>query len=313
MRHVRRRVSLVFAILQLASIASAQAPARSPAADRETLLDTFFHNESGVLRFDDYVLAFAPAGGVDGGIVVSRADGTRVAAFPFIPDYRAEDGVFARVSVRGPSEVTLPSAGAYTIGVVVRGDTVSSLSFEAERSTGGDPLNPKTSWRLRGPWSSLGHLTMRTARDGEVPVLSLWVGSNDLPAGARNGRFAAQLYRNGRLVATSKRSQGHIASGHYKRTTIDLWRPHDPRQEQNAVAFTRADWTQPGTYELRITRPSDEARLRTFRYEVADGAIVPLPETALAHTPAAAYIPPRVARKNANTFEIIEAIWLRAR
>jgi hypothetical protein len=45
----------------------------------------------------------------------------------------------------------------------------------------------------------------------------------------------------------------------------------------------------------------------------ADGAIIPRLETALAHAPAAAYIPPRVACKNATTVESIEAIWRRAR
>lgn len=299
----------VAASLTLPSPAATQPPAHPPAIDLESMLDTFFHNENGLMRFDEYVIAFAPAGGIDGKVVLMNEARRVIAEFPFFREYRNTDGVFARAAVQGPADLQLSEPGAHTLQFVVGGTPVSRLPFVVDKSVGGDPLNPKTTFRLRGPWSNMGHLTMRTAREQQIPVLSFWVGSADLPDGAARGMFTAQLFRNGQLVATSKRSQGEIFAGHYKRTTIDLYRPHQQRQEQNAEVFAFADWVVNGSYELRISRQSDNAVLRSFRY-TADGAIRPLPQTELSHTPTLDYITPRIARKNTNTFEIIEAIWL---
>lgn len=309
MKHSALFQSLVAASLALPASAVAQPP-HPPAVDLESMLDTFFNNANGIMRFDEYVLAFAPAERIDGKVVLMNEARRVVAEFPFFPEYRITDGVFARAAVRGPADITLTEPGVYNLLFTVGGSPVSRLPFAFDKTTGGDPLNPKTTYRLRGLWSTMGHLTMRAYRDQQIPVLSLWVGGADLPSGAARGMFTAQLFRNGQRVATSKRSQGEIFAGHYKRTTIDLYRPHDARQEQNAEFFAFKDWTVNGAYELRISRQSDNAVLRSFRYTAAGGAIAPLPQTELSHTPTMDYIPPRVARKNTNTFELIEAIWL---
>jgi hypothetical protein len=312
MKHSMLTQTLVAAALTMPPALSGQ-PAHPPAVDLEAMLDTFFNNSNGIMRFDEYVIAFAPPGSITGKVVVMNEARRVVAEFPFFQEYRNTDGVFARAAVQGPADITLSEPGTYNLLFTVGGTPVSRLPFVVQKSVGGDPLNPKTSYRLRGLWSQMGHLTMRTARDQQIPVLSLWLGSNDLPEGAARGMFTARLFRGGRLVATSKRSQGEIFAGHYKRTTIDLYHPHEERQAQNAQPFTLADWTQSGSYELRISRQSDDALLRSFPYTAAGGAIVPLPQTALSHEPTLDYITPRIARKNTNTFEIIETIWLRSK
>ncbi len=296
--------------LAISASSASRQPARSPAIDLETMLDTFFNNDNGIMRFDQYVVAFAPEGGIDGKVVVMNEARKVVAEFPFFREYRNTDGVFARAAVQGPADITLSEPGVYNLIFTVDGKPISRLPFAVDKTVGGDPLNPKTSYQLRGMWSKAGHLTMRSAKDQQIPVLSLWLGSSDLPEGATKDMFRAQLFRNGELVATSKQRLGSIAAGHFKRTTIDLYRPHDDRQAANAEPFALNDWTQDGSYELRITRQSDDAVLRTFTFEAVGGSIKPLPQTELSYEPTLDHITPRIARKNTNTFEIIEAIWL---
>ncbi len=284
-----------------------------PAIDFETALDTFFSNETGVLRLGTHVLAFAPERGSRVEAAVLGPDRKTLARHAFHDDGRLRTAVFERVSVQGPGEIPLTTTGDHNLLFLVNGKPVSRLAFRLEATAqGDDPFNPRTIHRLLGPWSRFAHLTLHTFKDQPVPRLSLWLGGVDLPAGARQDQFHASLLRGGREVAHSKRALGSFAAGHYKRTAIDLFHPHEEKAAANARLFLWSDWLVDGAHVLRITRKSDGAELRTFDFEVADGAIRPLARTQFGHEPLD-YIPPRVQRKNTNTFEMIEAFWLEDR
>lgn len=92
-----------------------------------------------------------------------------------------------------------------------------------------------------------------------------------------------------------------------------MFHPHEARQSHAARHFTRTDWLQDGEHELRVTRQSDDSLLRAFKFTVAAGAMVPLPRTVLGHQPALDYLPPRVAKRNVNIFEVHPAIWLESK
>lgn len=281
----------------------------TPVVEFESALDTPFFDQSGVVRFDTYVIAFAPEGTIQGEAVVLGTDKQPMARFPFFAEYKAREGVFGKVQVQGPAEVQLSDPGIYNLVFLVDGKPVTRLPFAVEVKTGDDPFNPQKTYKIVGLWDQFAHLTMNTVKDTPIPQVNFWIGGNDLPAGAAKDMFSASLYRDGALVAHSRKTQGHIAPGHYKRTNITLFQPHDEKNA-NPESFPLADWQADGTYELRITRSSDGAVLRNFRYTAANGKIQPMPRTEMNYDPRLDYITPRVVKKGTNVFEMTEAIWL---
>jgi len=291
---------------------SGQTP--GPVFEMESALDTFFNPATGTLRLGDYTVAFAPDGAFRGEAAVVNAAGRTVARFPFFDDYKARATVFGRVQIKGPAEVQLSEPGDYNLIFLVAGKPVTRIAFALKAGTGGnDPYNPARTFVLDGPWRKLAHVTTKPARDQLIPYVTLWVGGPDLAAGAKQDMFTATLYRDGGAVARTKKAQGHIAAGHFKRTELTLFHPHEDRQAHAARAFTSTDWLVNGPHELRLTRQSDGAVLRSFAFTVAGNAIVPPKRTQLGYEPRLDFIPPRVAKKGANIFEVIEAIWLEQR
>jgi hypothetical protein len=289
--------------------------AHAPAVEWESILDTFFHNDNGTIRLDQYVIAFAPESELKAEVVVMGEDRKVRARFPFHTDVSVRDGAFARARVQGPAEVQLKEPGLYNLIFTVNGKPATAFAFQLkDAGSGGDELNPTKAFHFDGLWRQYAHLTMRTFKDQQIPELTFWVGGLDLPAGAKKGMYRVALLRDGKEVAHSKTGVGNIAPGHFKRTKIDLWHPHEDKATANAKAFALTDWLgADGKHELRVTRKEDGETIRTFPFEVAGGNIKPLPQTELKHEPAVAYIVPRVGKKNVNVFEMTEAIWLQGK
>jgi hypothetical protein len=279
------------------------------------VLDTFCHGATGTVRFGDHVVVHAPEGAFRGEASVVDASGKAVARFPFFEDYKARAAVFGRVQIKGPADVTLPGPGAYALVFSVAGRPATRLPFTLKAAAApGDPYGGGArSYTFEGPWARYAHLTMKPLRDQAIPYLTLWTGGADLAGAARSDMFAVTLLRNGTAVARSRKAQGQIAAGHYKRTEIALFHPHEDRQAHAAKAFTASDLLVAGPHELVVTRQSDGTVIRKFPFAIAQGAIVPLARTQPAFAPRTDFITPRVVKKATNTFEVIEAIWLEAR
>jgi len=195
--------------------------------------------------------------------------------------------------------------------VVINNQPITRLPMKVI-STGGstDPFNPATSLMLDGFWRTRTYLVMRDDQGQPLPDRVLWVGGFDLPAGRPTDRFYVELLHDGRVVAHSKRSLGHIAAGHFKRIRFSLFQPHEDRASANAGVFSMTDLSADGAYEVRVLRGSDQARIRSFDFAVVAGKIKSMAQTQLGYQPSTDYIVPRVKRKNTNTFEIVEAIWI---
>ncbi|MBL9186886.1 MAG: hypothetical protein JNK23_05365 [Opitutaceae bacterium] len=298
--------------IALAAPLSAQNP--TPVFEWESVLDTFCNGATGTVRFGDHVVVHAPDGAFRGDAAVVDSAGKTIARFPFFEDYKVRAAVFGRVQIKGPAEVQLAAPGNYTLVFSVAGKPATRLPFtlKAAASTP-DPYNNARAFVFEGPWARYAHLTMKPSRDQLIPYLTLWVGGADLAGSAKQDMFAVSLLRNGSVIAYSKKAQGHIPAGHYRRAEITLFHPHEDRQSHAARAFTATDWLIDGSHELRVTRQSDGAVLRKFPFKVAQGAIAPLPRTQPDFTPRVEFITPRVVKKATNTFEVIEAIWLEQR
>ncbi|MBL9203202.1 MAG: hypothetical protein JNL39_22030 [Opitutaceae bacterium] len=317
MMHPRELLRLIgsvsLAALTCAIAARAQAP--SPVFEWESVLDTFCNGATATVRFGDHVVVHAPAAPFRGEASVVDANGKAVAGFAFFEDYQAQSAAFARVRIKGPAEVRLPGPGTYALVFSIAGQPATRLPFSLKAASGGaDPYaGAQRAFVFEGPWPRYAHLTMKPLRDQAIPYLTLWTGGADLAGTARQDMFAVTLLRNGAAIARSKKSQGHIAAGHYRRAELPLFHPHEDRQSHAARAFTASDLLADGRHELVVTRQSDGAVLRKFAFTVAGGGITPLPRTQPAFAPRTEFITPRVTKKATNLFETAEAIWLEQR
>ncbi len=314
-RSIRRAATLAAGLLAAVSAATpAAAQKYPPTLDFEHVLNTYFDDTSGLISFNSSRVIFAGEGAFEGLVAVLDQDGKIVATFPYHREYGTRNGVYAEVGAVTPADVTLTEPGLYTIVWMIDGQPATRLPVRLERMSGGDdPFAPGATYRFDGYWRTMAFLTMDTYSGERWPVLHYWLGGMDLAPGARTGSPFATLYRDGRAVAHSRRTEGHFREGHFDQTKATLFHPHPKGGEVNAEAFLLDDWLVDGTYELRVTRQSDGTTIRSFDFRVAGGELEPHPRTVLGHEPRTDYIAPRVQRKGSSSLELTEAIWIQDR
>jgi len=306
--------SIVFLCVGLLSGHGLAAQQYAPAFDFEHVLNTYFDDESGLISFRDYRVLFAPEGQFNAQVAVLDADGKIVAVFPFFKDYASKEGIYARAQVQGPADVKLSEPGIYTIVYVVDGKPVTRLPVRLEQtSAGDDPFNPAKTYRFDGYWRTMAFLTLGTYKEEKFPMLNYWLGGKDLPTGANRDKPFVGLYRDGALVAHNRRTMGIIQTGHFKGVRMNLYHPHEAGKEANALPFLLKDWLVDGTYEIRVTRVSDDALLRSFDFRVVDGEFEAHPRSRLGYEPQTDYIAPRVQQKGATYLSLAEALWIQDR
>jgi hypothetical protein len=286
----------------------------SPTIDFENVLNTYFDSESGLISFRDARVIFAPEGKFNGQIAVVDADNKVVNSFSFYKDYKYRAGVYARALVKTPADVTLTRPGIYSIVFLVDKKPVTRLPFKlVQSSAGDDPFNPQKKYRFDGYWRTFAFIVMRTWKGEDFPEVHYWVGGMDLPEGKRRGSQIVTLFRDGKLVAHSKRGVGTIQPGHFKEVRSSLYHVHPAGKEANAIPFLLEDWQVEGIYELRVNRQSDKTALRSFDFKVVNGKIEGHPRSKFGYKPQVDYIAPRVQKKGATSLELTEAIWIEDR
>ena len=303
--------TLIAALALLGSPAAAQG---TPSVDFESILESYFDDESGLLSFTEFDLVLAPEGPCQLEVVVLDASSKELARHAAWEDYRWREGVFARVNMRGPADVRLTEPGVYTLVFLHDGKPITRFQFGlVQTGAGDDPYDPVKTYRFDGPWRMYGHITTHTTfKDERVPRFAVWLGGGDLPEGKDRGLFTATLRRGDELVAHSKSTQGHIGPGHFERTEVTLFHPHERRAEANAEVLRLADLAD-GEYALAITRQSDDVLLRDYRFSVKDGALVPHAKSAFGFDPAYDHIAPRVVKRGSNTYQHVEAVWMQSK
>ncbi|MEM0913537.1 MAG: hypothetical protein AAGK09_02895 [Planctomycetota bacterium] len=309
--------SLASACLCLASLAAAVAlPATAqsprPTVSFDSAMNTWFSDENGLLTIDRSVVAFAPDGPLNMAVAVVDSSGTVVQSHTYFPDMN-RDGVFGTAKAKGPAQVQLTEPGIYSIVWVINGEPATRLPVALKQTgAGDDPFNPQKTYAYDGFWRTHGYWTLhKTGNDDPTPVFHYWVGGLDVPEDRRSDMFFAELIRDGQVVAHSRRTQGHLPAGRWNYDKLMLYHPHEKKDTPYAKLWTQADLLTDGKYELRFTRNSDGQLIRSYDYTVADGQIVPLPETALDHEPRIDHVLPRVQRRGTNNFEMIEAYWIK--
>ncbi|MFQ5644091.1 MAG: hypothetical protein ACE5FQ_10410 [Thiogranum sp.] len=248
-------------------------------------------------------------------MAVLDADNKIVAHFSYYEDYRGREGVYAVAPVKAPADVTLTKPGVYTIAYVVNNKPATRMPVRlVQTSAGDDPFDPQKKFSFDGYWRTFAFITTDKEWKGEkFPNIHAWAGGMDLPAGKRRDTLIFSLFRDGELVAHSKRGVGVIQPGHFRRVRSPLYHPHPEGRSANAEPFVLKDWLVDGIYELRVNRMSDKAALRSYDFRVGNGRIEHHPRSKSGYQPQADYIAPRVQKPGATSLELIEAFWIEDR
>ena len=277
----------------------------------EELMDSDIDTQRGSLRLDRLTLAFPPAGRVATEVGVIDGNGKLIGHFPATEDEAARREGFTVLQARNAG-VRLGKAGVYSVVFRLGGEPVSRFSFLVKESgAASGSFTPEERYSVDGPWRTLAHITRREIDGAQVPVLTTWLGGRDLPRTAEGeGRFMANLYRGGRLVAHSKWDTGLYFEGPYQRREAILFHPHDPYDAPSARLFTMSDLLTDGGYEIRVQRVPDRTSMRRFRFSVAGGAIRQLPKAQENYEPAMDRILPWVRRASPDGEALVEAFWI---
>ena len=286
-----------------------------PAVTYESMLNMSFDDSSGQIRVSKIDLAFAPEEDINAAVALLDSDNKVIKSYEFHPKAQMRDAVFARLLEKGPAYFDVKTPGTYNIVFLVDGKPVSRIPVLLEETSGGsDPFNPEKQFRFLGLWSLYGFLKFEAEADGQpFPELNLWVGGQDLPAGMRSDGFRVMLTYQGRVIAHSREDMGLIDHHHYKQKKVFLYYPHASNKQANSKPFVLKDWTaNDGNYELQVSRKSDNAVIRKFRFVVTNNQIQQLDQAVLGYQPEVDFIVPRV-HDNTQRYRFVEAIWLNSR
>lgn len=302
------KIILLLICVALVKPSIAQYP---PAIDFETIMNGFFADESGLINFGDYRLAFAPEPPFNGMVAVLDSAGNILAQHKFYPDYPNREGVFAVIRSAKPADVQLTKPGLYTIVFVANDKPITRFLVRLEQTSAGeDAFDPEKKYRFDGYWRTRAHITLKEHKGEPFPEFTMWLGGKDLPEGERGDLFIATLLRDGEIVAHSRRTTGHISQGHFEPKYVTLYHPHEKGKEVNAEIFLLSDVAVDGNYEISVNRQSDGTKIRSYDFDVVDQKIVEMKESQLGYTPETDFILPRVQKKGSTALEMSKAIWI---
>lgn len=290
---------------------------QTPRITWQSLLNTPVF-ESGLVRFADVDIAFAPKQPGPVTLYVKNPAGEQLAKFGFYDIYRMTDTVFARQAIENLSEYTF-KPGIYGLQYAVANKAATQFVFKVEEfEVSDDPFNPNTTYRYIGPWQQYAYLTFPTMRDfdsGEdVPVVELnfWVGQQDRPSSVKKGNLFARILKDGKMIAHSKRTLGYLGNRWLEQNKITLFKPHERGKEVNAEAYYEKDLlSADGEYQFAINRLEDKQIIRGFAVQVKDGKMVPLPETALTYERGHQIVIPRAMKRGQNNYGMSPAFWIK--
>lgn len=101
-------------------------------------------------------IVFPPAGSLNPQIVIKQ-NGTVI----HTEEHRGQeyrDGAFWTRTVRTPGAIPIGTEnGLRTLEVMLDGKMIGKFEFTLTKQTNGDPLDPKTTWKVVGPWKDIAY------------------------------------------------------------------------------------------------------------------------------------------------------------
>lgn len=314
---LKLRFSAALAAIALAFSIGSAAAQQAPRITWQSILDLPMYG-NGLVRFHDVDIAFAPKQPGPMMLYLKNEKGETLGKYSFYDTYRMTDAVFARQAIDPSSQYTF-TPGIYALQYAVNNQAATQFVFKVDTlEVSDDPFNPKTTYQFIGPWQQYGYLTFPEARNfdtGEdVPGIKLhfWVGQQDKPSTVKKGNLFATLLKDGKVIAHSKQTLGYLGNKWLQENDLRFYVPHERGKEVNARPFYKADLlAQDGRYLFGVYRREDNKIIRGYEVMVKDGALMPLPETALTYEKGHQIIIPRAHPKGKQNFGPEPAFWIK--
>lgn len=215
------------------------------------------------VRFSGMSIAFGPA--TDFPCEVLIKEGSKTVNTVQFRHARLRGGVFTDVISRTPGAVSLgASEGPRSFEIMVEGKLAGKFDFELKKSSNGDPLDPKTTWSLIGPWGSSAYIKHKPD-DGyrQDAYLVYWVAAHELKAG--DPFVVATLKKGSTVIATADKRRPNGPG--YSRFEQPLIKP-----DKNALGVKDlAGMT--GSYTLEIVQGGTV--IKKWNLSIGNGGIVP--------------------------------------
>lgn len=271
--------------LLLFSVSLAAWAQNAPRVAMDTLLNQRFYpkSEKGRFMVEKLHIVFPPATPAKGKVVLSKG-GKTVSSVNVVSEVFPENNLKAFGEVK-PDIGASPffdadGPGDYTMSVELGGKAIGAYSFRLEQGASADAFAPKPDFRRTGPWSKTAIIANPIERPSEKVMAWVWLSARELPGYKAGERvpFNVVLLRAGR----------EVAYGPVLAATDEDWVPfridlaHDKPTLKNA-ALTYADLIKtPGDYSIGVKVRG--AIAKEFKFRVANGAIVRIPQNELSHT-----------------------------
>lgn len=121
------------------------------------------------------------------------------------------------------------------------------------------------------------------------------------------------MYRDGKLVAQSKRGVGTITSRWMERHKVTLLQPHSASNSRNASVVPLSELAKPGSYRIDVELIDNGEVFRSFAFRSSGGKIMPHPRTVLGQGgefKQDAYIFPRAPDPRSSSYTWREVHWI---
>lgn len=215
------------------------------------------------VRFNGLSVAFGPASDFACELLIKEGDKT-VNTVQF-RHARLRGGVFTDVISRTPGAVSLgTSEGKRSFEVMVDGKLAGKFDFSLKKSSNGDPLDPKTTWVLDGPWTKNAYIKHKPD-DGyrQDAYLVYWVAAHELKVG--DPFVVATLKKGSTVIATADKRRPNGPG--YSRFEQPLIKP-----DKNALGVKDlAGMT--GSYTLEVSQGG--SLIKKWNLSMGNGGIIP--------------------------------------
>lgn len=287
-----KRFALLLLALGLLVPGMLRAQSYAPAVDYLSLMGMRYYAHSGGFMLDGLQVVFPPDEAIAGTFTVTDAAGETVVEMPLRLTRSADYPAFGWLQSVGVGIANLDAPGDYTMTVILDGTTIATLDYTLTAEESGDPFDPQTTYFREGPWAHLAYLSANADRPDDALRFNYWTSLRELGTEGQT-KIALQLTRGGSLVARS-RSDYVASSPHWQYFSHPLLHPDGKH------VFTLADLTETdGTYQLALL--SEGTTVKTYAVQVANGAVVPSPRSALPTEPRPDFLTPRRVNTSAGS------------
>ncbi len=277
-----------------------QAATPAPRASILTFLETnslFLDGPEPRIMLNGTQIVFPPEGSLKPQVVIKQ-NGTVIHTDAHRgSEYRG--GAFWYQSARTPGAISLGTEnGTRTVEVHLNDQVIGKFEFTLTKESNGDVLNPKTTWKIVGPWKDLGYFKHEPQTDQyrKDVFFVCWVAQHELTP---ESKTVTLTVRKGSTVIMKGR-ESYPNGVPYSRFEVPMQKPNNDAFQVRDLAAHNGPVVVEVKQGARV--------LRTWNATIANGAFVPHKRSDHNTASPLEYLPPR--RISGNSVEVHTMHWV---